>query len=160
MKQIVLGICISLLALAGGCSTITQSKTQRVAVTTTHEGKPVQDGYCSLTNDKGTWVTTSPGQVDVRKSNENLNVVCKKKGMVDGMLIAISRAAGSMWGNIIFGGAVGALVDHNYGPGYDYPNHLPVEMEKSITVDKNNEKQQPPAASPAPTFNRLEPVAP
>lgn len=138
---------VTLLVSAGGCSTITQSENQRLSVTASHEGQPLQDVNCSLTNDKGTWVAKAPGQVDVRKSGENLSVTCKKEGFVDGLLTAISRAAGSMFGNILFGGGIGALIDHSKGTGYDYPNSLPVEMGKSVIVDKKQESQ--PTASSA-----------
>lgn len=131
----------ALLVLISGCSTITQSESQRVSVTTSHEGQPIEGADCSLTNDKGTWTTKAPSQIDVRKSGENLSVVCKKEGFIDGLLTVISRAAGSMWGNIIFGGGIGAIIDHNKGTGYDYPNTLPVEMGKSNTVDKAQDKQ-------------------
>ena len=139
MKYAVSAALLAVVVLSSGCSTITQSENQRLSVTATHEGVPIKDVDCSLTNDRGTWQAKAPGQIDVRKSGENLNVVCKKEGFVDGLLTAISRAAGSMWGNIIFGGGVGAIIDHNKGTGYDYPNSLPVEMGKSLIIDKKNE---------------------
>jgi hypothetical protein len=141
-KKLCIAAVVSL-ALTSGCSTITQSEVQRLSVTASHEGAPIKDVECSLTNDKGTWQTKAPSQVDVRKSGENLSVVCKKEGFIDGLLTAISRAAGSMWGNIIFGGGIGAIIDHNKGTGYDYPNTLPVEMGKSVTVDKKSETEAP-----------------
>lgn len=130
------------LVLVGGCASITQSETQRVSVTASHEGKALKDADCALTNDRGTWTVKAPAQVDVRKSGENLSVVCKKEGFVDGLLTAASRAAGSMFGNIIFGGGIGALIDHNKGTGYDYPDVMPVQMGKAITVDKKEETAQ------------------
>lgn len=132
-------VTAALVLLVSGCASITQSEMQRVSITATHDGKAVQDAECSLTNDKGTWTAKAPTQVDVHKSGENLSVVCKKAGFVDGLLSAVSRAAGSMFGNIIFGGGIGALIDHNKGTGYDYPNSLPVQMGKSVTVDKKDE---------------------
>ncbi|AEV25199.1 MULTISPECIES: hypothetical protein [Azospira] len=141
-KQVALLVAVAAVSLTTGCSTITQSENQRVSVTASYEGKPVPDADCSLSNDKGTWTAKAPGQVDVRKSGENLNVVCKKEGLVDGLLTAVSRAAGSMWGNIVFGGGIGAIIDHNKGTGYDYPTTLPVEMGKSVSVDRAQEKQQ------------------
>lgn len=132
-------VTAALILLVSGCASITQSEMQRVSITATHDGKAVQDAECSLTNDKGTWTAKAPTQVDVHKSGENLSVVCKKEGFVDGLLSAVSRAAGSMFGNIIFGGGIGALIDHNKGTGYDYPNSLPVQMGKSVTVDKKDE---------------------
>lgn len=127
-----------------GCSTITQSETQTLSLTATYQDKPV-DPECRLTNDKGSWDTKAPANIAVRKSNEDLEVTCKKEGMPNGILKAISRAAGSMFGNIIFGGGIGAIIDHNKGTGYDYPNQLPIKMGESVVVDKKTEA--PPVQS-------------
>lgn len=133
-------------AFAGvGCSTITQSESQSLALTATYQDKPV-DPECRLANDKGNWSSKAPSIVAVRKSNEDLEVTCKKEGMPDGILKAVSRAAGSMFGNIIFGGGIGAIIDHNKGTGYDYPNQLPVKMGESVIVDKKLESQAEQAA--------------
>lgn len=123
-----------------GCATITQSEGQSLALTATYQGKPV-DPMCQLKNDKGSWDSKAPANVTVRKSNEDLEVTCKKEGMPDGLLKAISRAAGSMFGNIIFGGGIGAIIDHNKGTGYDYPDQLPVKMGESVVVDKRTSTQ-------------------
>ena len=123
-----------------GCSTITQSEMQTLSLTATFQDKPVEP-VCRLSNDKGSWDSKAPANIAVRKSNEDLEVTCKKEGMPDGILKAISRAAGSMFGNIIFGGGIGAIIDHNKGTGYDYPNQLPVKMGDSVIVDKKLEAQ-------------------
>ena len=62
-----------------------------------------------------------------------------KEGVTDGLLKAVSRAAGSMWGNIVFGGGIGAIIDHNKGSGYNYPDQLPVVMGKSVVVDRKDQ---------------------
>jgi len=152
-KNFIACMAIASITFASGCSTITQSENQRLSVTATHDGAPLKDVDCSLTNDRGTWLAKAPGQVDVRKSGENLSVVCKKEGFVDGLLTAISRAAGSMFGNIIFGGGIGAIIDHSKGTGYDYPSNLPVEMGKSVIVDKKQEN--PPVTTSAQCANGL-----
>jgi len=136
---------IYILALAAavssvGCSTITQSESQPLSLTATYEGKPVE-ASCQLKNDKGSWDSKAPSNVSVRKSNEDLEVTCKKDGMPDGLLKAISRAAGSMFGNIIFGGGTGAIIDHNKGTAYDYPDQLPVKMGESVVIDKKASTQ-------------------
>jgi uncharacterized protein YceK len=135
-------LAAALILLLSGCASITQSEMQRVSVTASQDGKALKDADCALTNDRGTWTVKAPAQVDVRKSGENLSVVCKKEGFVDGLLTAVSRAAGSMFGNIIFGGGIGAIIDHNKGVGYDYPDVMPVQMGKAITVDKKEELAQ------------------
>lgn len=45
-----------------------------------------------------------------------------------------------MWGNIVLGGGIGAIIDHNKGTGYNYPSDLPVRMGESVTVDRRDEK--------------------
>lgn len=121
-----------------GCSTITQSETQALSLTATYKNEPVE-ADCELRNDKGSWHAKSPAHVTVRKSNEDLEVRCEKEGMPAGLLKAISRAAGSMFGNIIFGGGIGAIIDHAEGTGYDYPNRLPVKMGEAVIVDRKTE---------------------
>ena len=131
---------VVVVAVNTGCASITQSEDQSLALTATHEGKPVE-AACQLKNDKGGWDAKSPSNVTVKKSGEDLSVTCKKEWMPDGLLKAISRAAGSMWGNIIFGGGIGAIIDHNKGVGYDYPDQLPVKMGEAVVVDKKLEAQ-------------------
>lgn len=140
MKLRFLALSVLIVATTG-CSTITQDSNQSLALTSSYQGQPV-DAECKLSNDKGQWTSKAPSNVMVRKSNEDLDVTCKKDGVPDGLLKAVSRAAGSMWGNIIFGGGVGAIIDHNKGTGYDYPNQLPVKMGESVVVDKKTESQQ------------------
>ena len=140
MKAGGLALVIASVAFNAGCSTITQSESQPLSLTATYENKPVE-ATCQLKNDKGTWDAKTPANVSVRKSNEDLEVTCKRDGMPDGILKAISRAAGSMFGNFLFGGGIGAIIDHNKGTGYDYPNQLPVKMGESVIVDRKTEQQ-------------------
>lgn len=123
--------------MASGCATITSNEMQPVSVTTKDDkGQEMERAKCSLRNDKGSWETETPAFVQVRRSSEDLLVECKKEGQPKGSLRAISRSSGGMWGNIIFGGGIGAIIDHNKGTGYNYPNNLPVKMGESIVVDR------------------------
>ena len=100
---------------------------------TTHaeDGKVAEAAKCTLKNDKGTWESSSPGFISVHRSAEDLTVECKKEGFTDGLLKAVSRAAGGMWGNIIFGGGIGAIIDHNKGNGYANSEHVTWVKAKS-----------------------------
>ena len=131
-------------SLASGCASITGSEIQSVSVTThASADAAVEKAKCTLRNDKGVWEVTTPAFVGVRRSAEDLTVECKKEGQPDGLLKAISRAAGGMFGNIVFGGGIGALIDHNKGTGYDYPDILKVIMGKSTVIDKKDQTDQP-----------------
>lgn len=127
-------------ALLSGCASITGSEMQSLSITTTgKDGQVVDKAECVLDNDKGHWTGSTPNFVNVRRSAEDLTVICKKEGFADGVLKAVSRAAGSMFGNIVFGGGVGALIDHNKGTGYNYPDQLPVKMGDSVVVDRRDQ---------------------
>lgn len=148
-KLFLLSLCTFTL-LSSGCATITSDEMQTVTLNTkTTDGQTVEKAKCSLKNDKGTWQAESPGLVAVHRSAEDLMIECKKEGHEDGFLRAISRASGGMFGNIIFGGGIGAIIDHSKGTGYNYPNDLPVKMGESVTVDRQHENQPSPAAAPA-----------
>jgi len=123
--------------MASGCASITSSEMQNLALNArTEKNEPVTGVKCTLKNDRGSWDAETPGFVSIRRSSEDLLVECKKKDLPDGLLRAISRAAGGMWGNIIFGGGIGAIIDHNKGTGYNYPDSLPVVMGQSVTIDR------------------------
>ncbi len=140
LKSVCIGVVV---VLSTGCASITGNEMQQLSLTTKAENSTTLEGAkCKLQNDKGTWETKSPGFVNVRRSADDLTVECKMDGQKDGLLKAVSRAGGGMYGNIIFGGGIGALIDHNKGNGYNYPDALPVEMGKSVLVDRK--EQQPP----------------
>ncbi len=130
-------LLISVSALTHGCATITSDAMQSVNLTATAQnGEIVADAQCKLSNDEGNWTANTPASVQVHRSAEDLQVECTKEGQPKGILKAISRAAGSMFGNIVFGGGIGAIIDHNTGKGYNYPDHLPVKMGESVIVDR------------------------
>lgn len=138
----------SLIVLASGCASITGSEMQQLSLTTKGgDTNTVEGAKCKLQNDKGSWEVTSPGFVNVHRSSEDLTVECKKDGEKDGLLKAISRAAGSMWGNVVFGGGIGAIIDHNKGTGYNYPDSLPVQMGSSVIVDRKAQDTTSTAAA-------------
>ena len=140
------------LMTASGCATITSSDVQSLALTThSDQGQPVEKVKCTARNDKGAWEAESPAFLQVRRSAEDLIVECRKEGHQNGFLRAVSRAAGSMFGNIIIGGGIGALIDHSRGTGYNYPDNLPVRMGQSVVVDRRHEtpQQTPDPGKPA-----------
>jgi hypothetical protein len=121
---------ISISFLFVGCSTITGSgSTQSLSVQTfSLDGKDVEGAKCEMTNDEGTWFVTTPGSTIVQRSNKDLQVVCKKTGIDIGTANVVSKTKGNMLGNILLGGGIGAIVDHNNGTAYDYPALIKIYM--------------------------------
>lgn len=132
MKSPVLSLsCILCVSLLSGCATIAGSTDQNVLIETTDKsGKILSDANCTLSNDKGSWLVTTPGTTSIRKSGKDLHIICKKSGYQKSTKAQKSKANAGMWGNIILGGGVGAIIDHNKGTAYNYPSNIKIAMEK------------------------------
>ena len=120
-----------------GCSTLTGEGTaQNITVDTVEvvTGERVMDARCDLSNDEGAWTVVTPGSVMIHRSNKPLAVKCQKTGYVQEHTAVESTTKSNMWGNIIFGGGIGAIIDHNNGSAYDYPPVIKVPMRKGKTI--------------------------
>lgn len=138
MKAIVVALVAAGLT---GCASITMEEMQGVRVDTfTKDGTPVSGAACRLANNFNPVEIKSGESGRVRRSAEDLVVNCKANGQPDANGTAISRINGGMVGNIIFGGAIGALIDHSNGKGYSYPAWLKLIFGESRTYDKGDER--------------------
>lgn len=133
------GILFSILALVSGCSTLTgEGTSQNISVFTYKSDNEMLDGArCQLTNDEGSWTAITPASVMVQRSNKDLVVRCIKDGYSDGQANVVSDTKANMFGNIIFGGGVGAIIDHNNGSAYVYPNTVNITMGQSKMIEGN-----------------------
>jgi hypothetical protein len=112
-----------------GCASITGTTNQSVSVQTRSQtGSEVTGANCEMSNNKGKWYVTTPGSVSIQRSNDDLQTVCRKDNLEPGHASVVSATKGSMFGNIIFGGGIGAIIDHNNGSAYEYPNFIQVVM--------------------------------
>lgn len=138
MKPIYLAVALA--GLAGGCASITGSDMQSIMVSAQEKsGTAVHKADCTLQGPKGTWKVTTPGSVIVARSADDIQVECRKDGMSPGLAKLISRAHGAMFGNIVFGGGIGAIIDHSRGTGYEYPNIVRVVMGETTMIDRRDE---------------------
>src|SRR5690606_34533696 len=114
-----------------GCASITTGQNQSLSVETHADGKPVAGASCKLENDKGIWYATSPGTAVVRRSYNDINVRCEKSGHEPGVTAAKSSTKAMAFGNILFGGIIGAAVDAGSGAAYDYPSIIAVDLGRN-----------------------------
>lgn len=135
MKNLALIATLGGLGLLSGCASITGTTNQPVSVETRAQGKLVAGANCKLNNDKGAWFITSPGSTIIHRSAEDLAVRCEKEGMQPGIVNAKSATKGMMFGNILFGGIIGAAVDASSGAAFDYPSMLTVEMGETARIE-------------------------
>lgn len=134
---------ISLMALLSGCASIVNGTSQTLSVSTVStNGNPISKANCDLTNDKGNWYVVTPGTVTVHRSYGALSVKCKKNGYQDGLVSSSSSTKSMAFGNILFGGVIGAGVDISDGAAYHYPNMITVPMSP-VPVQKTSQAAQP-----------------
>ena len=130
-----------------GCASIVNDTTAPIRFeTVSATGAEVKDVDCKLENDYGQQTIKTPATANVRRSSKDLHVTCVKAGETDGRGVAISRANAGLAGNIIFGGGIGAIIDHNKGTAYTYPQWVRVVMGKLLTFDRSADKEGQPNA--------------
>jgi hypothetical protein len=143
---------IPVLLLVSGCATITKDANQSVQIETySKDNQPVAGVKCVAQNDRGQWNTSSPGSVSVHRSSENLLVNCEKEGEQPGKGTVVSRVNGGMFGNIVFGGGIGAIIDHNKGTAYTYPSWIRIIMGDNLVYDRKHETENQPVTGIAAT---------
>ncbi|MGH7154811.1 MAG: hypothetical protein ACREF3_12865 [Acetobacteraceae bacterium] len=123
---------------------------QSLSVDTTSQGQELAGAQCSLTNNKGTWFVTTPGTVTVHRSYDAMNVKCTDTGYAPAITTSNSSTKGMAFGNILFGGLIGAGVDMSTGAAYDYPVLITVPMIQAPTAAPASMKAAPQAANTPP----------
>ena len=125
LKMATLGL---LMANLTSCASIVTGHNQPVSVNT----GSISNAHCSLENSKGTWyIPSTPGSTVVNRAYGDLHVVCNKAGYRTASKNVASHTKGMAFGNLIFGGAIGAGVDVATGAAYDYPSDISVPMGRA-----------------------------
>lgn len=139
-------VAVMTIALTG-CASIVNGNNQVVSIETRHKGQQVAGATCTLVNPKGTFYVTTPGTVMVHRAYDDLNVKCEKDGMQPGLTNVKSSTKPMAFGNIIFGGMIGAAVDAGSGAAYEYPTLISVIMGEAAAQGPAQITATPEAAS-------------
>jgi hypothetical protein len=140
-----LALVLGPVILASGCASITNDSTHPMRFETFDAaGVEVKDMECKAENDYGSQAVKTPGTLQIRRSSKDLQIVCTKPATADAKGTAISRANAGMAGNIIFGGGIGAIIDHNKGTAYTYPQWVRLVVDKLLTFDRKDDKDGAP----------------
>lgn len=124
LRRFCIALCATLTVLSG-CASITTGQTQSVSVETPH----CPAASCRLTNKDGTYfVPSTPGTVSVDRACGKLSVQCSKEGSNDYVMVVSSSVKAMAFGNILFGGIIGAGVDAATGAACEYPSLIPVPL--------------------------------
>ena len=133
MKLMSLAAVAALGVLASGCASIVEGTTQSVAITSSP-----QDAKCILTNSEGTWYVTTPGNAQVHKTKNNLDVVCAKSGFRDGHRTIESSFNAVTVGNLVAGGVGGLVIDAATGADFNYPPEVNIQLEPDNSAPQAN----------------------
>lgn len=148
-------LAVAAAVLVTGCASVVNDSTQPMKVETRRaDGTPVAGAECRLSNDYGAITVKSGDTAQVRRSSKDLDISCKDPANPDAIGRAISRANAGMAGNIIFGGAIGAIIDHNKGTAYTYPTWVQLVFGKTLVFDRQAEKEGQPVTGSAPVAAR------
>ena len=145
-------LLIAIALVCTGCASVVNDSSHPVKVETkTPTGVNVTGADCKLTNDYGSFSMKSGDTAQIRRSSKDLDIVCKHPTNPDAQARAISRANAGMFGNIIIGGGIGAIIDHNKGTAYTYPTWIQLVFGKSLVFDRSVEKEGQPTLGAEPT---------
>jgi uncharacterized protein YceK len=147
MKGVGAGLVIVAGVLLSGCATVINGQSQKISVST----PPTTDATCTLTNSRGSWQVTSPGTVEVLRSQSNLEAICKKDGWIDGK--GINRPIGTRAGTIdVFGfGLLGLAVNSATGSDNEYLANFAIDMSPAPVPTASTAPTAASAAAPGQT---------
>jgi uncharacterized protein YceK len=151
MIRVLAAVTVAL--LASGCASIINDTTHPMKVDTRRaDGTFVTGAECQISNDYGAITVKSGATAQVRRSSKDLDILCKDPANPDAVGRAISRANAGLAGNILFGGGIGAIIDHSKGTAYTYPGWVQLVFGKTLVFDRSAEKDGQPVTG-------MEPVA-
>jgi hypothetical protein len=146
---------LSVAVLATGCASIVNDTTQAMRIETMRsDGTRVSGAECQLSNDYGSTTVRSGTTTQVRRSSKDMDITCKDPSNPEAVGRAISRANAGMAGNIIFGGGIGAIIDHNKGTAYTYPTWVQLVFGRTLVFDRSAETEGQPVLGTAPLAAR------
>lgn len=127
MKKIQTMLTLMLVLSVCGCASIMEGTTQEVLINTSPEG-----ANCALNREGQTIarVNPTPGAVTIKKTKDDITIVCTKAGYEKATYINKSGSEGATFGNIILGGGIGWAVDSANGSDNKYDSPVNISLPK------------------------------
>jgi hypothetical protein len=121
-RSVVLGLTCGLSA----CASIVGGTHQHLSVETRSPNQEVVVADCTVTNERGVQHVTTPGIVTVHRGSGPIDVRCVKDGAPIGGDSFASKVRPMEWGNLVFGGLIGLVVDFSDDAAHHYPDVLKI----------------------------------
>ncbi|HEY3178103.1 MAG TPA: hypothetical protein VGL25_04410 [Casimicrobiaceae bacterium] len=131
-----LGACSTAL-LTSGCATLTKGTSQTITINTDPPG-----AVCTLTRDAKPLavVNPTPGSIPIEKAKGTVAILCKRPSYLDADGALESEFQAVTFGNILFGGLIGIVVDAASGAMHQYPTMITIQLipEQCPTVSERD----------------------
>jgi hypothetical protein len=116
---------VALVLLTTGCATLTKGTQQTITVATDPPG-----AACTMSRDAKAVavVNPTPGSMPIEKGAGTISILCKKQGYQDAAGVLASEFQAMTFGNILFGGVVGIVVDAASGAMHRYPDRVTITL--------------------------------
>ena len=98
---------------------------------------------CTLKHKKGQYQVQVPGVLTIPKSDDPLHITCRTRDGRVYVNAADSKMGGMIWGNIIFGGGIGAVVDAHTDAHRIYPHSIKIPMCEEGRESESPDVQYP-----------------
>ncbi len=118
---------LGVLCAVTGCASIIDGSSQEMVINTSPAGAD-----CVLNRDGMSIgrVNPTPGGVVVKKTKNNITIVCDKKGYEQTTFINKSGTQDATWGNIVAGGGIGWAIDSASGADNKYESPVNITLPK------------------------------
>lgn len=139
-------IIVACSVLASGCASIFEGTTQQISVNTTPAG-----ARCTFWRN-GTLVAdiaVTPGAARIRKSKDDLFIVCDKPGYASASYLNKSGLAMATWANILTAGLAWAY-DSSRGADNKYESEVNMALGTAVTPTRVDLPPSGPAPEPEP----------
>jgi hypothetical protein len=135
--RLMLAALAAVVVLCSGCATLTKGSSQTVTVNTDPTG-----ATCTLTRDGKPLavINPTPGSMPIEKGTGAITIDCKRTGYQDSAGTMTSQFQAMTFGNILFGGLIGVVVDAASGAMHEYPAMVTFTMipeEFASTADRD-----------------------
>lgn len=121
-------IAVTALALLSGCASIASGTTQEIAVTSSPTGATCDVSRQGMTLQQ----ITTPASPMIKKSKYDLSIQCSKSGYQNAAVIDPSGVEPWVFGNILFGGLIGLIIDVSDGAQNHYDTTMNVNLPANI----------------------------
>ena len=155
MKAFISALAVGTILVSSGCASIVNDTTHPMKIETkSSAGVTITGAECRVSNDYGTITAKSGDTTQVRRSSKDMDITCRDAANPDAVGRAISRANAGLAGNILLGGGIGAIIDHNKGTAYTYPTWIQLVFGKTLVFDRSAEKEGLPVLGIEPTVGK------